>query len=351
MKKKLFVLLLLFIILFAEGCSYLSSSALLTTENRTTQQIFALDTVITITANGAHAQEGIIAAKEEITRLEKLFSTTLSDSDIAKINRTPCQSNFISSDTAAVLRTSLEVAHKSGGALDISIYPVVKLWGFISGEYRVPDQNEIDKTLAFVDYQKIVLDEDDQSVTLAENMQLDLGAVAKGYISQKAAAAMKKAGVESAVINLGGNIQTLGENPDGSGNWEIGIQYLDTNDYFCTLQVGESTLATSGAYQRKFEYNGALYHHIIDPKTGRPAEGKTVSVTVLSNDGALADALSTAFFIMDIEKASEYYRENDGFEFVILAKDNRLYVTEGIRSAITLAKNYTDISIHTVKKT
>lgn len=169
-------------------------------------------------------------------------------------------------------------------------------------------------------------------------MQLDLGAVAKGYISQKAAAAMKKAGVESAVINLGGNIQTLGENPDGSGNWEIGIQYLDTSDYFCTLQVGESTLATSGAYQRKFEYNGTLYHHIIDPKTGRPAEGKTVSVTVLSNDGALADALSTAFFIMDIEKASEYYRENDGFEFVILAKDNRLYVTEGIRSAITLAK-------------
>lgn len=146
---------MLFIILFAEGCSYLSSSALLTTENRTTQQIFALDTVITITANGTHAQEGIIAAKEEITRLEKLFSTTLSDSDIAKINRTPCQSNFISSDTAAVLRTSLEVAHKSGGALDISIYPVIKLWGFISGEYRVPDQNEIDKTLAFVDYQKL----------------------------------------------------------------------------------------------------------------------------------------------------------------------------------------------------
>ncbi|HIR03052.1 MAG: FAD:protein FMN transferase [Acutalibacteraceae bacterium] len=350
MKRKLFTLLLLFIVLFAEGCTYLIPSAT-HTEGQTTQQIFALDTVITITAYGAHAQEGIIAAKEEITRLEKLFSTTLPDSDIAKINHTPRQSNFISSDTAAVLKTSLEVAHKSGGALDISIYPIVELWGFISGEYRVPDQNEIEKTLAFVDYQKIDFDEDNQSVTLAENMQLDLGAVAKGYISQKAAAVMKKAGVESAVINLGGNVQTLGENPDESGNWKIGIQYLDTGDYFCTLQIGEGTLATSGAYQRNFAYDGTLYHHIIDPKTGYPAEGKAASVTVLSNDGTLADALSTVFFIIDIEKASEYYRENDGFEFVILTKDNRVYVTEGIRGAITLSRDYADLSIQTVKKT
>ena len=218
------------------------------------------------------------------------------------------------------------------GALDITIYPVVRAWGFTANdvdyEYRVLGDDEISELLALVDYRKVEIS--DNSVTLGEGMMLDLGAVAKGYASDRIAGYLRQNGVTSALLNLGGNVYALGKKPNGT-EWTIGVADPTNGGYLGSMQVADMAVVTSGGYERFFTgSDGVRYHHIIDPSTGRPAESGLASVTVVGDSGARCDALSTALFVMGPDAAYDYWREHGGFEAVFLTADGELFVTAGL---------------------
>lgn len=312
------------------------------------KDIFALDTFINLKIYGDNGEENGDIAERKITELENTLSVTRSGSDVSDINSNPTFSTKVSEDTVSILKTAADISKVTDGAFDVSVYPIVKLWGFTTDENKVPTQSEIDSALPLVDYTKISLDEGNQTVTLDENMQIDFGAVAKGYIAQETANALKENGVESAVLAFGGNIQTIGLK--NGEQWQIGVRYPDTTDNFAVLSVGETAIVTSAADQRYFEENGKRYHHIIDPKTGFPAENGTLSVTVVCPNGARADGFSTALFVMGAEKAAELYKAVDDIDFIILTSDNKVYVTEGLRERFTLSEDYEYLNIEYVEK-
>ena len=171
-------------------------------------------------------------------------------------------------------------------------------------------------------------------------MAIDFGGIGKGYTSNRVMEIFKEHGVTSGIINLGGNVQTLGSHTDGS-KWNVAIKDpMHTDDMLGTLKISNQAVITSGGYERYFEENGKTYHHIIDPATGYPADSGIISATMISEDGILADGLSTSLFIMGIDKATEYWRQSkESFDFILEDKDGTLYVTEGICDSFRTERN------------
>ena len=267
-------------------------------------------------------------AEAEISRLEHLFSVNIADSDISRINTAQGQAVTVSPDTAAVMAEGLHIAQESSGALDMSIYPVSKLWGFTQTEQHVPEADALQKALDLVDYTQIQLD--GASVRVPDGMQLDLGALAKGYTGDRVMELFRESGAESAMISLGGNVQTLGTKPDGS-LWTVGIDNpFSPNEVLCSIRVGTCAVITSGNYQRYFEENGRRYHHIFDPETGFPAENGLVSVTVVGESGLTSDALSTALFAEGKEKAVAHWRKRQDFGMILITDEPVIYYTPGL---------------------
>lgn len=325
------------------ACVILSSCSF-TAENDIYQKdIFALDTFINLKIYGDNGEQNGEIAEEKIAELENILSVTRQGSDVFNINANPTALTNVSDDTLSVLKTANEISSLTDASFDVSVYPLVKLWGFTTDENKVPTQSQLDKALPFVDYKKISLDESNKTIALDDGMQIDLGAIAKGYIAEEVAETLKENGVESAVLAFGGNIQTVGLK-NGS-NWQIGVKYPDTTNNFGVLSVGETAIVTSASDQRYFEENGKKYHHIIDPSTGYPAENGTLSVTVVCESGARADGFSTALFVMGAEKAVELYKTVDDVEFIILTDNNRVYVTEGLKDSFTLSEDYKHLNV------
>lgn len=293
--------------------------------------IFAMDTFMSIRAY-TDDEELPALIEGEIRRLEELFSATLPNSDVSRLNSDGSAS--VNNDTAAILGDALLLCERTGGALDISVYPLVCLWGFTSGEYKVPSQDEIDDRLQYVGHGKIKLD--GALASVAFGMQVDLGAVAKGYTSDRICSVLREQGIESAVINLGGNVQTLGRHPDGRC-WQVGVKDpFDTQKTLLTIGIEDRAVITSGNYERCFTGDdGRVYCHIIDPKTGRPTDNGIVSVTVIGENGLICDGLSTALFVMGEEKAVELWRDSDDFEMIYVTSDGRIGITEGIADSCT----------------
>ena len=227
----------------------------------------------------------------------------------------------------------MALSHRTGGALDPTVYPLVCLWGFPAQAYRVPTDEEIAATLALVGPQHVR--QSGTQVQLDDGTQLDLGAVAKGYAGQRCADALEDQGV-AAILTLGGNVQTVGRKPDGT-DWQVGIADPDAPETsLAVLQLrGTNSIVTSGGYQRYFTENGQRYHHILDPATGRPADSGLASVTIVAKDGLLADALSTALFVMGLDEAAAFWQESDDFEAVLIDAQGQGYVTSGLEDAIT----------------
>ena len=319
----------------------------------TTQQIFAMDTVMDLTAYGKKADDGISAAISIINSMDTMLDPENERSKTYEINHAMGSSVVVNEQIAKMLRTAQTVSERSDDALDLTTYPLSKLWGFIDQNYRVPADAEIERLLPCVDMSKVQLAETDDSanylVTMPADMSLSFGAVAKGCASDYAIQAMRAAGVTSGVVSLGGNVQTLGKKPDGS-DWNIAVQDPnDTGSYLGYLTVGETAVITSGSYQRYFiGSDGMKYHHIIDPSTGRPADNDLVSVTIVCEDGTLADALSTAMFVLGENAALKYWRENGGFEMIMINKDNEIMCTTGLIEVFTLT-NRTDYTLKMVE--
>ncbi len=287
-----------------------------------------MDTVMTITAYGDNSETAVKAAEKEINSLDSLFSAENKNSEIYQLNSKKKISP--AKDTLALINRSVEASHLTKGCFDITTRPLTVEWGFVTGrENRVPNDNKIKKILKNVGYKKISVSDD--SVSLYKNTSVDLGGIAKGYASLSAAEILKKYNITSAIISLGGNVRAVGKKPDGS-NWIVGIaDPYNKNSQIGSLSVSDTAVITSGGYQRYFEENGRIYHHIIDPHTGYPSESGLKSVTVVSDDDALADALSTGLFVMGLDKGAYLYRENSSlFGAVFITDKNKIYVTQNI---------------------
>ena len=301
-------------------------------------QVFAMDTYMTLTACGEGAEEAVLAGAEEVVRLDRLWSVGREDSEISILNREGRAR--VSEETAGLIRLSREVSLLSGGKLDITVYPLMVLWGFTTGDYRVPEEEELRKVLSLVDQDRITLETEGEETWagLDQGQGMDLGAVAKGETSARIMEIFKDHGITSGLVSLGGNVQCLGTKPSGD-LWRIGLQDPEnTQEIFGVLEVRDRAVITSGAYQRNFtdEETGRVYHHILDPDTGYPAESGILSATIVSENGALADALSTACYCMGPEDSAACWRSSDlAYEMVLVTEDGEIWLTEGLEKAFS----------------
>ena len=288
---------------------------------------FYLDTVITLTA---YVDDAAVLndALEECGRYERLLSRTVEGSDVWRINHAGGKPVEVSDDTVILLQTARRVSAYSDGAFDVTIAPVSTMWDFTSGAAVVPDADAIARAAALVDYTR--MDIEGNTVTLPENMMIDLGGIAKGYIADEVKLYLMDRGVKSAVLSFGGNIVTIGLKPDGSP-WKVGIQDIDkpTGEYMLvSLNFGGSTV-TSGIYERGFEADGVYYHHILDPSTGWPVQNELASVTIFSDSSMWGDALATAAFALGPEKGMSLIEELNGAEAVFISRDRSISATSG----------------------
>lgn len=311
------------------GCS--SAQELPEAEN----SLFAMNTYITFTAYGENAETALEESANRIQTLETLWSATDSESEIYRANHSGGKTITLSQETAEVLSFILEMAEKTDGALDPTIYPVLTAWGFTTDSKQIPSNEEIAILLQKVGYDRIQLA--DRDLTVPDGMKLDLGAVGKGYAADLVTEVLKEYGVESAIISLGGNIQAIGSRPDGN-DWRIGIRAPWEDGNLGVLEISDAAVVTSGGYENYFEdEDGTVYWHIIDPMTGYPANSGMQAVTIIGAEGRICDALSTALFVMGSEKAEEYWRENGGFDMLLVTNENEIILTEGIADQFELS--------------
>ena len=308
------------------------------------RQVFAMDTIMSFTAYGKQAEEALTQAEAYLHELETALSVTREESEISQVNR--AAGEWVSVPNAFdILSAAERLCGLTGGALDITAYPAVKAWGFTTGEHRVPDQTELTELAGRIDYTALELHAETQSVRLPEGMELDLGAVAKGWAGEELAKLLKGSGVTSATLSLGGNVQTIGSKPDGSP-WRVGIQDpLSPQGTSCAIvEVADQAVVTSGGYERYFEEDGVHYCHIIDPDTAAPAQNGLVSVTIVGDSGTVCDGFSTALFVMGAEEAAQFWRAHPdlNFDYILILEDGSIHITQGLEPSFSLTDGYTD---------
>jgi len=290
---------------------------------------FAMNTFMSVSAFGENSDAAVTQAQSRVTELDRLWSVTSPDSELSRLNSG--ESFPVSPETAELTAFCTEISETTDGAFDPTIYPVLTAWGFTREENRVPPESEIRELLTRVGIENVL--QKDNEITLKNGAMLDFGAVAKGCAGDEAARIMRENGVSSALINLGGSITTVGKKPDGS-DWLIGVKNPAGDGNVGTLALPDLSAVTSGAYERYFTAeDGTVYGHIIDPATGHPADNDLLSVTIVSENATLCDALSTALFVMGSEKARSFFRENGsamGFDIILITKNKEIIVSAGI---------------------
>ncbi|MDD5924038.1 MAG: FAD:protein FMN transferase [Clostridia bacterium] len=296
---------------------------------------FALDTYISVTAYDC--DKSILAGLEELVRsYENKISVTNEDSQVSLFNRN--KTATFDSDISSLLEKSLDACKKTQGYFDITVHPAVKKWGFFDDKLYVPTSSELKELTNKIDYKKITCNGEIYSTT--SDCEIDLGGCAKGYIGDKCAEYLVEHNVTSAVINLGGNVKVLGKKTDNS-KYNIAIESPDKYGYIAYISAEDTSIVTSGAYERNFaDESGNIYHHIIDPFTAAPAQSDICSVSIICDDGTLADCLSTALYVMGSQKAIEFSNTHDNFGAIILMNDDTVFVSESIKNIVTLEDKY-----------
>ena len=309
------------------------------------RSFLAMDTVVSISADGADSLL-LDACRAELYRLDELMSVTKSHSDVSRLNT--YGKAELSDDTASVLRTALNAAELTDGALDVTIYPIVLAWGFTTDSHRVPGEAELFGLLKRVGWQKISLN--GNSCTLPEGSMIDLSAVAKGYASDRLAALLRKGGVKSAIIDMGGNVYCVGAKADGS-DWRVGIRDPWDNSALAALvTVQDKAVVTSCVREHSFtDGDGRVYGHIFDPKTGLPAESGIISATVVGPRGVQCDALSTALCVMGRKKAEAFLPILANMDAILIDEYGALWVTKGLRESFTPSGNYAGARVHWIE--
>lgn len=302
-------------------------------------QNFLMNTNVEQKIFGKNAAIAVQKAADEVRRLESLMSFFISDSEIARINQSAgLKAVSVSNEVMTVLDAALQFAKISGGAFDITFAPVIDLWRRCGKKHELPCSDEISAALSFCGYNNLRLDNENYTVFLLQDgCLIDLGAIGKGYAADRCIELYKSMEVESAFINLGGNVKTLGNRPDGKP-WSIGLHHPDKprDSWYCAIMCSDLSVVTSGAYERYQEINGAKYHHIIDGETGYPSDSNLKSVTVLSQSSMQADALSTAAFVLGLEKGVDLIYDSKCAGAVFFTEANEVYMTKGIKQHFRL---------------
>lgn len=319
------------------------------TANRT---FTAMDTAMTITVNSDDqnaANEAVDACATRVAELDALLAPSGEASELARLNAAEGVPTTVSADVQALVEAAVSAAHETDGAFDPTVYPLTAAWGFTSGKHRTPSADELATLLPHVDYEAVTVDDATDTVSLANGAQIDVGGVAKGFAADELQSILAEHGVASALLDLGGNVTAVGAKPDGSP-WKVGVADPAAPDQLAgTLELSDATVSTSGAYQRFFTDDaGVLRHHLIDPSTGYPADSDLVSASVIGPNGARCDALSTALYVMGLDRALAFWRACDAeggdvaFEAVLIASDGTVHVTAGIADAFVPAEAYAD---------
>ena len=297
-----------------------------------TLDIFSMDTYMSLVAVGDGAFDVLQQTANEINTLEQRLSRTIDTSDVAQLNANGTA--VLSNDTAALLRSALEYSAETNGAFDVTIAPLVALWGITTDSPRVPLQEEIDALLQLVGSEHVRLDGD--TAALDEGCTIDLGGIGKGYASDKAAELFAGSSISGGFVSLGGNVYVHGTTAEGKP-WNVAIQDPNNTEGFaCTLHLSDAFVVTSGGYQRYFTApDGTVYQHIIDPATGYPVQNGLLSVSIVARradggTGTMADAYSTALYVMGEDGAVDFWRQQGTFDMVLVTADGRVLYTAGL---------------------
>lgn len=299
-----------------------------------------MDTVVELSFSGPtnrEAEQIKDEALQEIERLEALFSRTLPESDVSEVNRQAgIRPVTVSNEVFHVAGEAYAYALLSDGAFDPTIAPLIDLWGFLDHQYRVPGTAELITTLSFVDYTRLEIVSEEHSLFLPDkNMGLELGGIAKGYIVDRILHILKAAGIEHAFVNAGGDIGLIGTRPDGE-QWRIGVRNpREENNIIAVLPAAGGSIVTSGDYERAFTVDGLSYHHILDPKTGLPAR-ELISVTIVAGEAIIADAFSTAVFVLGPDKGMDLIEKSEGVEGLLITPQLEMIVSSGLEGIVEL---------------
>jgi len=295
---------------------------------------FTLGTVVSVSIYGTEDEEIFDELFDRMKVIEEKMSKTIPTSEVSRINllaETGDISNQIKidSDVFTVIDKALEYGRKSNGKFDVTLAPIVELWGIGTEHENIPEHETIEKLLFTVGLDKIKINAEN-NISLAQNTKIDLGGIAKGYAADEVADILIESGIEKAIINLGGNVKVIGEKSKGVP-FKIGIQdpLSERNNTLGVVEVSDKTVVTSGDYERYFEQNGKRYHHIFDPSTGYPYETNVASVTVISDESIVADALSTILYLMDVKEGLVFVNTLEGVDCIYVTKDREVYLSSG----------------------
>lgn len=300
---------------------------------------FCMGTIITQRVYGENAEIAAIKVEDEIKRLESLMSFFLESSEVTKLNNAAGKNEVeLGCEVLYVLNRAKYFSELCGGTFDITIGPVAKLWGVFTDHAKIPSPKEINDALSFTGYKDISINNGLGTAKLEKSGEsVDLGAIAKGYAADRAIEIYKQHGIESAFINLGGNVMVLGNKPDGTP-WKIGIQNPIFQRGAClgAIQAKNKTIVTSGDYERYFEKDNVRYHHILDPRTGYPANSGLMSATIVSEKSIGADAISTAIFILGLHEGMKLINSIHDMEAIFITNDKKIHVSEGLKKDFIL---------------
>lgn len=309
-------------------------------EEPITAMAFKLNTVVKVTIYDSQDEKILQDALALCDKYEKIFSRTRTDSEIYLLNegKLPQEDGYyiLSEECAELIGKGLYYSELSGGAFDITIEPLSSLWDFTSGEKQIPDPQTLVEAQKHVGYEKVEL-KGNKIRFQEDGMGLELGAIAKGYIADKIKEFLISEGIESAVIDLGGNVLCIGARPDGEA-FRVGIQkpFADRNETVATAGIRDRSVVSSGIYERYFEKDGKLYHHILNPKSGYPYENGLTAVTILSDESVDGDGLSTVCFALGLEKGMELINSLPDTQAVFITEDGELHYSEQFEDEVPL---------------
>lgn len=343
MRKKYVLLLIVVLMLTVVGCSNNGSANVLDSPYKRTE--FMMGTVVTMKIYDEGKEDVLDLVFEEMEILANQIGVEEVTSQIDQINEAAgLEPVEVSEEIFSLVEAGKRYSEQAEGSFDITIGPLTSLWHIGYEDAKKPTQEEIDTALSLVDYQNVSLDESAQTVYLEkEGMEMDLGAIAKGFIADKANDVLDANGVTTAIIDLGGNIYVRGNNPSGE-EWTIGIQdpFSERGETVGKIHAHNESIVTSGIYERYLEVDGERYHHILNPIDGYPYENEIAGVTIVSEKSVDGDALSTLIFSKGLADGLDYIEKQDGIEAIFVDKDQTIFITSGLDEEFELTnENFT----------
>jgi|LSQX01.2.fsa_nt_gb thiamine biosynthesis lipoprotein len=328
MRNRIAILSLIYVLFFIfSACSTIETVPVETEK-------FAMGTFIIQRIYSDDAENISNKVIERIKKIEEDMTINKQGGEINSLNGSAGKGYVnLSQDTLYVLAEALRISEASNGAFDVTVGPLVKAWGVSDKNPIVPLDNDIKNLLNLVNYKDLQINMNESKAKLNKEGQIvDVGGIAKGYATDEALDIYRENGVKSALISLGGNVAALGCKPDGS-YWRIGIRNPRgaEGSYIGVVSVKDQSVVSSGDYERNFEKDGIMYHHIIDPETGYPAKSGLIATTIVSDISIEADALSTTVFVLGLDKGMEFIEGLDGVEAVFITEDKKIYITKGLK--------------------